>query len=159
MTRSLSRRDAFILVKKHAEEVSRSSVDEDVVVFSPVEKTKVVFSLDVAVSFGKKSQDAANIKAEFHSYENPQCFTIGKPYNKDSNPNPTVPYGHCVARNKEVMKRFITLSKRDIGETFNFSITKGPCRMVVDLDAEVCDDPAKIEEYGHSLMALLVDYA
>ena len=159
MTRSLSRRDAFILVKKHAEEVSRSSVDEDVVVFSPVEKTKVVFSPDVAVSFGKKSQDAANLKAELHSFENPQCFTIGKPYNKDSNPNPTVPYGHCVARNKDVMKKFIDLSKKDIGETFNFSITKGPCRMVVDLDAEVCDDPAKIEEYGHRLMALLVDYA
>ena len=155
----LSREDAFILVKKHVEEVSNSSVDQDVVVFSPIEKTKVVFSPDVAVSFGKKSQDAANLKAQANKFEDPKCFTIGKPYNKDTNPNPEVPYGHCVARNPVVMKQFIEKAKNDVGTTFNYSITKGPCRMVVDLDAEVCDDPSKIEEYGHRLMSELVDFA
>lgn len=145
---ALSREKALIIAAKHVETVSNSSVEEELVVLSPLEKVNVVFSPDVAVAFGKKSQDATNLKAVKFDFESPQCFSIGK-LPEVNKPPPLTPYGHGVARNVEVMKKFLENAKKDVASTFCFSITKGPCRMLVDLDTKVCDDVTKVEDFGH----------
>ena len=145
---AISREKALVLAAMHVESVSSSSAEEETVVLSPREKVNVVFSPEVAVAFGKKSQDATNLKAAKFNFESPQCFSIGKLPETDKPPPPS-PYGHGVARNLEVMKKFLENAKKDVATTFCFSITKGPCRMVVDLDTKVCEDVTKVEEFGH----------
>ena len=155
----LSRSEAFVLAKKHAAEVSNSDVSEEDIAISGTDRpTKVVFTSDVAVSFGEKSQDAANLKAKAFNYEDPHSFSIGKPYIKEK-PAPDTPYGHGVARSLEVMKQFIENAKKDVAQTFYFSVTAGPCRMFVDLDADECEDVDALEAFAHRLIQALQDFA
>ena len=147
----------MILATKHVEDVSNSSAEEEMVALSPKDKVNVIFTPDVAVAFGLNSQDATKLKAERFKFEAPQCFSIGK-LPKGNNFS-KFPYGHGVARNLEVMKKFMEKAKSDVAQTFCFSLTKGPCKMVVDLDTEKCDNVAKVENFGHRFIQALLDFA
>ncbi len=110
------------------------------------------------VAYGAGSQDAVVTKAKESNFKTKFCFSIGK-VNK-AGAKQVAPYGHAVTRTEEAMKQFINHGRSNITHTFYYALTEGrPVSLIVDLDTITCDDPAKVEAFGHSLMKTLADFA
>ena len=110
------------------------------------------------MAYGVGSQDAVILKAKEKKFETIFCFSIGKVY-KPGAPQ-KAPYGHAVTRTEKLMRDFITNSRNDITHTFYYALTEGrPVSLIVDLDTMKCENPKKVEEFGHKLMEVLADFA
>ena len=104
------------------------------------------------------SQDAVIQKAKEKNFETVYCFSIGKVY-KAGAPPQRAPYGHAVTRTEDLMREFINRNRSGITHTFYYALTEGrPVSLIVDLDTMTCDNPSKVEDFGHHLMQVLADF-